>query len=62
MQTLIHYIQHGWPMKDGMVFKGQQAVAPVILCKTILQSIHDSDSGIVKCIERENNRSTGWVC
>ena len=39
-------------LEDGMVFNGQQAVAPVILRKTTLQSIHDGHSGIAKCIER----------
>ena len=45
-------VRHDLTMKDGMVFKTQQAVAPVILHKTILQSIHDGHSGIVKCIEK----------
>ena len=45
-------VRHDLTMKDGMVFKGQQAVVPVALRQTVLRSIHDGHCGIVKCIQR----------
>jgi hypothetical protein len=45
-------VRYDLTMKDGIVFKGQQAVVPVALRKTVLRGIHDGHCGIVKCIER----------
>ena len=38
--------------KDGITFKGNQAVVPLILRNKVLATIHDGHLGIVKCIER----------
>ena len=45
--------------KDGILFKGSQAVSPTALRRSVLESIHDGHFGIVKCLERAKN-SVYW--
>ena len=45
-------VRHDLTEKDGIVLKGSQAVVPVTMRKTVMNSIHEGHYGIVKCIER----------
>lgn len=48
-------VWHDLTKKDGMLFKGSQAVVLLSLRGTVLSSIHDGHLGIGKCMERAKN-------
>ena len=47
--------RHDMTEKDGILFKGSQAVVPTALRLSVLESIHDGHLGIMKCLEQAKN-------
>ena len=58
--TALWTVRHDLTEKDGILFKGSQAVALTVLCRSVPESTHDGHFGRVKCLERAKN-SVYWL-